>query len=169
MTPPLSPACAAARPGRARRLAARALLPAAMFCAGWVGAAVSPYAVTLNAGLVNSLDSVGKNLFGAAVFGARIIPTDPCVGGSCGAQLDVAADSTINAKLGVFRQATPGDPCRTLAQIEVLPPQTNDTVGSTVNLVVDSALQQNLNLVYRDLSGTTPNVARCQALTVPGG
>jgi hypothetical protein len=137
-----------------------------MFCAGWVFAAVSPYAFGVNAGLVNALDNVGKNLFGAAVFGARLAPTDPCVGASCGVQLDIATDVKFPARVGVFQKAIPTDPCRQVAQIEVVPPITNDTPPA-INVIVDQALQP--GVIYRDLSTYVPNVARCNAITVPGG
>ena len=49
----------------------RALVGTALFGAGYAVASVLSFATSINLGLVQALDSVGKNLFGSQVFSAR--------------------------------------------------------------------------------------------------
>lgn len=101
----------------------RALVGTALFGAGYAVASVLSFATSINLGLVQALDSVGKNLFGSQVFGARTLPPSPIFPAGAVA-LDVAADSRIGASIGVFFPNDPiqPSPCTQIAALDVIPP-----------------------------------------------
>ena len=144
------------------RLAARGLAGAAVFAAGYVSAVTGGlYATNINIGLLNAFDSVGKNLFGDAVFSASLpsqfVPGNPV-------RLDVATDSRISAALGVFIPGNPvaPNPCTRIAQL-VVTPASLSTEAATVQLYYD----QSAVTVFTSLppNSVAPNVARCAAAT----
>ena len=145
------------------RLAARGLAGAAVFAAGYVSAVTGGlYATNINIGLLNAFDSVGKNLFGDAVFSASLpsqfVPGNPV-------RIDVARDSRIGASFGVFVPGNPGVPndlCRRIAQL-VVTPASLSTEAATVQLYYD----QSAVTVFTSLPPNlvAPNVARCAAAT----
>jgi hypothetical protein len=106
-------------PRRVRRV----LVGTALFGAGYAVASVLSFATSINLGLVQALDSVGKNLFGSQVFSARTLPPNPVFPAGAVA-LDVAADSRIGASIGVFIPTDPiqPSPCARIAALEVIPP-----------------------------------------------
>lgn len=89
------------------------------FTAGWV-AAQTAFATRINRGLVTAFNSVGQNLFGSAVFGARVVPPNPGFPSDT-VQLDVADDTRLPLLLNVFTPSPlqPGDPCRTYVQVAI--------------------------------------------------
>ena len=89
---------AASRASRIR-FARRALAGSALFGAGYAVAAVVSFATGINGGLVQALDSVGKNLFGSAVFSTVALPPSPIFPNGA-MQLDIAADSRLGASVG---------------------------------------------------------------------
>lgn len=101
----------------------RALAGAALFAAGYAVASVLPFATSINLGLVQALDSVGKNLFGSQVFSARALPPNPIFPAGAVA-LDVASDSRIGTSIGVFIPNDPvqSGPCAQIASIDIVPP-----------------------------------------------
>jgi hypothetical protein len=68
------------------------------FTAGWA-AGGTPFATSVNHGLVEALNSVGQDLFGTAVFGAlyprNAFPSDPL-------RLDLGDNTRIPIVLNVF-------------------------------------------------------------------
>lgn len=110
----------------------RAFAGAALFAAGYALASVQAFSTSINTGLVQALDSVGKNLFGSEVFGARALPPNPIFPAGAVA-LDVAADSRIGASIGVFFPNDPirPSPCSQLAVIDVVPASAGLGDGST--------------------------------------
>lgn len=101
----------------------RALVGTALFVAGYAVASVLPFATSINLGLVQAIDSVGKNLFGSQVFSARALPPSPIFPAGAVA-LDVASDSRIGTSIGVFFPTDPVQPgpCTRIAAIDVIPP-----------------------------------------------
>jgi len=125
------------------------------FTAGWV-AAQTPFATQINKGLVNAFNSVGQNLFGSAVFGARVIPPDPIFPTDT-VQLDVADDTRIPVVLNAFappNPLTPTDPCRTYVQVVV--------GDGGVRVTVDPDAPEGV-LEVSSLAAVTPSPARCNA------
>lgn len=147
------------RPARHRRRAltvgARVLAAGALFAAGYLSAiAGAPYATALNDGLVQALDSVGKNLLGDAVFGAQ--PQDPM-------RIDVASDSRLAVALGVFVPPDPVTPCTRVAQL-VAGGLNADGLPLPVRLYYDPALPLTV-IPGSPPDPIQPNVARCGAVT----
>ena len=87
----------------------RALAGTALFAAGYAMATVLPFATSINLGLVQALDSVGKSLYGSQVFSARTLPPSPIFPAGAVA-LDVASDSRIGTSIGVFFPTDPAQP-----------------------------------------------------------
>ena len=158
-----SPSCAGTRRKRAGSCSRKLLSASALFGAGWVFAAVAPFATSINLGLIQAFDSVGKNLFGSAAFGVNGIPGNP-VFPAGNVQLDFAVDSRIGTAIGMFipgNPVIPADPCRRMAQLE-LHPASVATEGPTVVLAYDPQFAAP-TMVARPLNGNAPNVARCPA------
>lgn len=121
------------------------------FVAGWTTAATQ-FATSINSGLVQAFNSVGQNLFGAAVFSAVTVPPNPTLPQGA-VQLDFAIDSQIPTQIGVF---SPLDPCRRFAQLEVQ--------GDTLTIAVDyEALPEGFTgeIVAKPLAAPPPAVNRC--------
>ena len=152
------------------RLALKALTGGALFAAGYVAAvAAAPYATSINVGLVNAFDAVGKNLFGNAVFSA--IPPNPAVPGNP-VRIDIAADSRIATSLGVFippNPIIPGDPCRRAAQLVFKPATFGDGVllPPSATLYYDSSLAGLSVQVFQQTppDPVAPALARCPGAT----
>jgi hypothetical protein len=99
-----------------------------------------PFATTINAGLVNALNSVGQNLFGTSAFGARIQPPTPVRPESV--QIDIVAipwedfglpPSPIMPKIINLVVGYPPDevhPCRIGMQITV---EADGTMNGIIN------------------------------------
>lgn len=128
-----------------------------LFAAGYVAAlAGTPYATSVNTGLVRALDAVGKDLFGNAVFGSaapNVIPSDPI-------RIDVASDSRIGAAPGVFTPTDPIAPCRRVAQQVLRPPLVGES-GPQLTLYASPGVVSVLNVEPPD--PIRPDVARCGA------
>ena len=140
-----------------RRWVSLAAVGGALFCfgPGWVVASV-PFATQINQGLVQALNSVGQNLFGSAVFGARAHPPDPVypIGG---VKLDLATDSRIPAVLGVFHPSMfPNDPCYPVAQIQVMG-------DGMYRVVVDPAADDMVEFDASMLHPPNPSVCKMEA------
>lgn len=138
-----------------------ALLLGGAFAAGWVSANL-PIATSVNAGLVEALNSVGQNLFGSAVFAARLYPVDPF--GPDLLQIDLATDVGFPTARSLFlppSPITPTAPCRVVAPLRA---------GGEDGLVllVDSAVA-GAPLVDADLSDIRPNDARCPSIGMGDG
>lgn len=158
-----TPSCAGTRRKRAGSFSRKLLSAGALFSAGWVFAAVAPFATSINLGLIQALDSVGKSHFGSAAFGVTAIPGNP-VFPAGHVQLDFASDSRIATAIGLFipgNPVIPADPCRRIAQLE-LHPASVATEGPTVVLAYDAQFGVP-TMVARSLNGNAPNVARCPA------
>jgi hypothetical protein len=129
------------------------------FTAGWV-AAHTTFATRINRGLVNAFNSVGQNLFGSAVFGARVVPPNPTFPTST-VQLDFADDTRIPVVLNAFAPPSPlipTDPCRTYVQVAI------GDGGVTVAVDLDAAPEGfSAELEFRSLAAFTPSPARCPA------
>ena len=149
---------------RAATLARRCLSAGAVFSAGWVLAATAPFATSINLGLIQALDSVGKNLFGSAAFGVSAVPGNP-VFPAGNVQIDLASDSRISTAIGVFIPGNPvvGNPCRRIAQLELRPPSVASDEPGLV-LAYDPQYAPPL-VVARTLGSSVPNVARCPSAT----
>ena len=115
-------------------------------------------------GLVQALDSVGKNLFGSAAFGVSAVPGNP-VFPAGNVQIDLASDSRISTAIGVFIPGNPvvGNPCRRIAQLELRPPSVASDEPGLV-LAYDPQYAPPL-VVARTLGSSVPNVARCPSAT----
>lgn len=152
------------------RLAVRSLAGAAVFAAGYVSAfSGSLFATSINLGLLNAFDSVGKNLFGEAVFSASLpsqfVPGNPV-------RIEVATDSRISAALGVFvpgNPVVPTDPCRRIAQLVVTPSSLSSEVGPSVQFYYDPETVTAYPLNHYQIAPgqSAPNVARCTAVPSP--
>ena len=148
---------------RACSLSRKILSAGALFCAGWVFAAVVPVATSINLGLVQAFDSVGKNLFGSAAFGVAAVPGNPIFPAG-NVQIDLASDSRVGTAIGLFipgNPVIPADPCRRIAQLE-LRPASVATEGPTLLLAYEPQFGVP-TMVARSLVGSAPNVARCNA------
>jgi hypothetical protein len=141
----------------------RTLAGAALFAAGYALAAVLPFSFSINAGLVQALDSVGKNLFGSEVFGARALPPNPVFPAGAVA-LDVAADSRIGTSIGVFLPPNPVTPnaCTRIAAIDIVPPTAGlgDGAPGTYRLRYDVS---RITAEAVSIPNDPANVARCTA------
>jgi hypothetical protein len=139
----------------------RALVGGVLFAAGYVAATVLSFTTSINLGLVQAVDSVGKNLFGSEVFGARAVPPNPIFPAGA-VQLDVAADSRIATSVGLFFPNDPVTPtaCTRIAAIDVLPPAVFGEGPTTYRLRYDPSRLSAEAVTFP----TDPiNVARCQA------
>ncbi len=148
---------------RAAALSLRLVSAGALFSAGWVLAAVAPFATSINTGLIQALDSVGKNLYGSAAFGVSAVPGNPVMPAGR-VQIDLASDSRISTAIGLFipgNPVIPNDPCRRIAQLEVGPASVS-AEGPSVTIAYDPQFNPP-NLVARTLNISVPNVARCPA------
>ena len=141
----------------------RALAGAALFAAGYAVAAVLPFSTSINLGLVQALDSVGKNLFGSQVFSARALPPSPIFPAGAVA-LDVASDSRIGTSIGVFIPTDPiqPGPCALIAALDIIPPSVGPGEGSPggYRLRYDPS---RLTAEPATLPPSPINVARCTA------
>jgi len=132
------------------------------FGASWVSAGLN-VATEVNRGLVQALNSVGQNLWGSAIFSARLWPVDPCNKLRCpsGVQLDLASDVAFPTRLNVFVPPDvfiPVDPCRVVTQLQV---------GVEGEVAVYHDPDGAVDLIPADLSGIRPDIARCPALPSP--
>jgi hypothetical protein len=108
----------ASRPARSapRALATASVAAAALAALGALAATSVPFQTSVNAGLVNALDSIGRNVLGDAVFRAYppspATPQDPW-------RIDIAADTLIPTAVGVFWPGDPVNPgvCHRVVQI----------------------------------------------------
>jgi hypothetical protein len=145
-----------------RPILRRAFTGSALFAAGYALAAVLPFSTSINTGLVQALDSVGKSLYGSQVFSARALPPNP-VFPSGAVALDVATDSRIGTSIGVFipsDSVQPG-PCAQIALFEIVPPTAGLGDGSgSWRLRYDPA---RLTAEAAALPPNPVNVARCAA------
>jgi hypothetical protein len=113
------------------------------------------FATKLNAGLVNALSGVGKNLLGNAVFSATPPdpqhPVDPM-------RIDIAADSAIPTAISVV---FPSDPigCTRIAQVGVV--RNLDSGLTQVTLSYDPS---RVTPVPGAIPATPIDVARCTAV-----
>jgi len=101
------------------------------FCAGIVIGAIGPFTTEPNEGLVEALDSVGKNLFGYGMFGAQLNPTTPS--GPDQVQIDLVVYPPDPVYPTLFPKRVnfafyptvpsdhPPDPCKTGLQINIAP------------------------------------------------
>lgn len=141
----------------------RALAGSALFAAGYAVAAAVSFATSINTGLVQAIDSVGKNLFGSQVFSARTLPPSPIFPAGAVA-LDVAADSRIGASIGVFFPTDPTQPgpCAQMASIDIVPPSVGlgDGAPGSYRLRYDPS---RLTAEPTTLPPNPINVARCTA------
>lgn len=137
----------------------RALVGAALFATGYAAATVLSFATSINFGLVQALDSVGKNLFGSQVFSARALPPNPVFPAGA-VQLDVAGDTRIGASVGVFLPPNPVTPnaCTRIAAIDIVPPSLGTEGPTSYRLRYDPS-----RLVAEAVAIPTDplNVARC--------
>lgn len=137
----------------------RAIVVGALFAAGYTAATALSFATSINLGLAQALDSVGKNLFGSAVFSARALPPN-LVFPAGAVQLDVAADSRIGASVGVFLPPNPVQPnaCTRIAAIDIVPPSLGTEGPASYRLRYDpSRLSAEAVAIPTD----PINVARC--------
>lgn len=125
-----------------------------------LGGGGSLFATSVNPGLVNALDSVGKNLFGSAVFAVAwpptpITPTEPV-------RLFVADNSQIPLALNVFwppNPITPTELCHSYLQVSVDP-------GAGVVVKVDPAFMPEdftADVQFASLASEKPVTSQCPA------
>jgi hypothetical protein len=115
-------------------------------------------------GLIQALDSVGKNLFGSAAFGVTAVPGNP-VSPAGIVQFDIASDTRLGTAVGVFIPGNPVSPaCSRVAQLE-LRPASIATEGPMLVLAYDPQFGTPTMEARStcSLNSSVPNVARCPA------
>lgn len=146
-----------------RRVAVSLALTLGAFAAGWVSANI-PFATSVNTGLVRALNSVGQDLFGAAVFSARTIPNDPVFPNDpIRVQLDFAYDSQIPTAVNLFlppNPIQPVDPCRVAAQLRL-------NGDGTATVALDTSVTGINFDTSADLSAVVLSNARCATVCDP--
>jgi hypothetical protein len=126
------------------------------FAAGYVVGG-SEFATQVNPGLVQALDSVGKNLFGSAVFGVFLpqepaVPTDPW-------RIDIAENTQIPVALSVFvppNPIIPNDTCHAYLKVEL-------SGGAALVKYDPFFAPDGFQMQAADLSAIVPNTSQCPA------